>query len=406
MLVEKSYQILSEMIESVEPSSAFVEEFNEIALGLEYRPNDELEFLPSLETRDAWRAQMEKGKLWLVSPWIVENTRKFKLCVNALNPVHDKHVNARIIFNDDDTISRSPSPCIITGGDLTMIFAVWDFIAREGISVSESAGIITKSWLNAVLSRLPCQQGVMDTETAALIEHASKMFDLAQFTNNVQLACNTYQKLHVSDYHDTNTRAMLYNNNKIRFYLISRNILEIESVYDLEFVEFVKIQEARKKPAIFAKWLLDANRLHHFTITRSRAYHERKIYPVRAERDLARAIRDRRIPISNAPRPGAIPVSLIPAGWESSKFHELEGSMIENMHPLSNKRAAYEKCLKKLARGMESTNGIYYARKFSHVDRVNSSRVRGFHFTFRHYKLCMIDTLEMKSIVISYYITT
>lgn len=186
-----TFNDLSSLLE-MEPGTIDMREwknrFNQIASELEFREfrdDDEIDddelylILPTSNVVAEWRSVIIRGKLYIVSPPVLNGTIAVRLSVDVINPVMDKHVMSYVFDLNDDMTPRwdTMSPvCLVTnevGASLLAIFALWDHVARVGIREAMEVGIIEEGWVDNVFcktSNLCSRERLLVTNTRLVPE--------------------------------------------------------------------------------------------------------------------------------------------------------------------------------------------------------------------------------------------
>jgi hypothetical protein len=269
--------VINELLSSPEPSKAWVEEFNTAALSIENRDEFD-EGVPSSAHVLSWYAFLSGKRLYIASPPIVINSGAARLVLDVMEPLvgnSRNHVNVHAIpCSTDGTLLDKVAPhnvaCIVTapGATASMIFAVWDFVAREGVEMSIKSGIVTKSWLTVITGKVPCEELASEEEN-----HYIKM--LSVYANEVDLdkALATYMKLYIGA-NSSMAKRMISTYNKLYFYLLvnvgvllgedddDRTRGRLAVLYEDE-INGMKYKLATAKGKALARWLLNGVELSH-----------------------------------------------------------------------------------------------------------------------------------------------
>ena len=313
---ERAYDKVLELLENPEPSMAWVKDFNGAALAMEGRDlNDEPwldgtgpdvsamddEGPPAFKTTDEsvvttsnhglpWFAFIKKGRLYIASPPILIKTALVRLVLDVMKPHRfegDAHINVHAVPCDDrgkmlDSINNANTACLVIDPDAgpAMIFAGWDFVAREGLEAAIKAGAVTSSWAGVVTAKVPCTGGVPVSEEEA---HAIKMLEVYAREKDLDSAIVMYRKVNSwAEHGSVACRSAANKYNKIRFYLMARDGHPDER-YDLE-LRGIACKKANSTPRQFLAWLLNGKRLDGSYYKRMESVAEAAVYPDGEER--------------------------------------------------------------------------------------------------------------------------
>jgi len=338
---EKAYDTVLELFENPEPSQAWADEFNKAARAMEYRCDDGIdEGLPTTNHVLPWTAWLGKGRLYIASPPMVLKGASVRLTLDVMQPLNGTHINVHAIPCDPngemlDKVSNANTACLIIDKEAgpAMIFAGWDFVAREGIDAALKAGAIVQSWVQVVTSKVPC----VDISTAEEI-HATKMLGVYAADRDVDRASIEYRKVFKGSSYESMKAAVKYN--KLRYHLdIECNGTEIE-------LEQVRLSRESMAPRAYVKWLLDGVQITYETIKDAFIATEREIYGSKRAALAARKVRIRDITtIVNARMPGdGLPIQIIPFELTFSTFIQVKPDSS------TNRTSAIREALSKVGR--------------------------------------------------------
>lgn len=402
MTAERSYDKMLELFENPEPSQAWVDEFNDAATAMECRRDDGIDDgLPTTNHVLQWYAWLEHNKPYIASPPIVLKDASIRLTLDVMNPLHDKHINVHAIpYNEKgeplDKQSDANRACIIIdpGAGPGLIFAGWDFIAREGIDAGLKCGAITRSWVQVITSKVPC----LDLGTVEE-QHAIKMLKVYADDNDLEHAIVEYRKVNAAKSYSCMAAAVKYN--KLRFYLglIDEKIAKDRAAYgDIEGSETLEMEQVRRrqesmKPKAFKRWLLDGEQITYESVCREFKEAQDKIYKNRKLVLLAIDARNAaKRSIINAIKPGdGIPVALVPEEFAFSEFTSIQKD------ESTNRTAAIRDALPRLGR-KSGFNG----NRFLDVAGLKCAEVttgfvmKGSGATYEKYKGLLVDLKHVK----------
>ena len=394
-IAEHAYDTMLDLFEHPEPSQAWVDEFNKAALVMENRCDDGIDDgLPTTNHVLPWMAWLEKGKPCIASPPIVLKGASIRLTLDVLDPLRGNHINVHAIpCNENgemlDKISNANTACLIidSGAGPAMIFAGWDYVAREGIEAALESGAIVQSWVQVVTSKVPC----LDLGTIEE-QHAMKMLEVYANDNDIEHSIVEYRKVNAGKSYACNTMAVKYN--KIRFHLGmdgGQGALEMEQV---------RRYQERLTPEQYAKWLLNGIQLTRESIEDAFFKAELEIYKGKKAMLNARKARNALLPsVVNARAPGeGIPLSLVPEEWAFSNFGKL-------VHDESTNRTdAIRAALVKIGR-----KDGFDGKRFTDIDGILCSEIvsgqtlKGSStVAYTKYKGLLVDTKHFKSVVYEY----
>jgi hypothetical protein len=385
--LQETYNEIIRLLRNPEATKEFVKNFNDTALLLESRNEDDDIFvdgcehsginedgiLPSTNHVVPWIAFIEKDTIFIASPPITD-TRKgksgaFRLAVDAMNPINGEHVNAVTYLVDENgnPAVNIGSVCLYVASpdfNLVSIFACWDCVARNGIKAAIEKGYITRSWMDVVQARLPCNQ-IPKTEKAA---HAMKMFDFARQELDVEKGLVAYLTLReVKGDHAVN--VFLKDNIKFCILGMKRNVIKIDDWYKGVF-PWLDI-----KPA---SWMFDTRASISTWCLFSEV--EGEIYNDWNERDLARKTRDHRITSNSDYNIHDVPCKLAEkTGILPSCFSQMK----EPSNRSKKMKELYSVLLRSIGRNLNSFNGLFVCK--THINS-NGHRIE--------YKITVVDTLE------------
>lgn len=303
MNVEKSYNEMSMLLSSIEPSQAWIDEFNDLAINLEQR--DEMmeyvdDVVPTTSHVIPWKAILKSNKVYLVSPPITKDFVSFHLILDALHPLENgsmySHINARVVQfqNTFDFDSRKSfvNCCLIVNSEATVvdIFAVWDFVAREGIETSVNSGIIEQSWINVLLARMPCE--------AIPPEHLQRsmdLFDAFRYEKNIEKAVVEYVRVYLSNH--VSSKKFLRKYRKFEWYARSTGLIATVLPWSFEKVSFevFKRYTANMNEKEFRKFICRPGNFDLDTYQKIFQKAEKEIYPDEYERIKASETRERHL---------------------------------------------------------------------------------------------------------------
>ena len=334
MMAEKAYDEVLELLGNPEPSSAWVDAFNAAALAAEGRDlNDEPELAeeaptipedeeePAFKTAEdvglpttahqlpwyAWLQEDREGvlKAYIASPPIVINGASVRLTLDVIQPHRgdgDPHINVHAIPCDPqgkmlDKMSSANTACLVIDADAgpAMIFAGWDFVAREGVDEAIKAGAIVKSWVNVVVAKMPCGE-VPPAEEG----HAIRMLQVYAAECDLERAIVEYRIVENGNSVVAHKAAHSYN--KIRFFLDMREGRR-DSRLDDEY-KGIEYKRDNSSSRAFQKWLLNGRALSgsywKSVVTKA----EGGVYPDNDERSAATRLRLGNAEVYNEIRPG------------------------------------------------------------------------------------------------------
>jgi hypothetical protein len=334
MTAEKAYDKVLELLERPEPSSAWVDEFNTAALAAESRdlldepevgkeaptvPEDEEEpafktteeeILPTSAHQLPWHAWVQENhvgvpSVFIASPPIVINGSAIRLTLDVLQPhrgERDPHINVHAIPCDPkgkmlDKMSSANTACLVIDAEAgpAMIFAGWDFVAREGVDEAIRAGAIVKSWLNVVTAKIPCGD-IPPVEEG----HAIRMLQVYAAEGDLERAIVEYRIVDKGKSTAAYKAAASYN--KINFLLEMREGRRDARTED-EY-KGIEYKMANSSEKAFLKWLLNGGTLTGSywkgVVTKA----EKEIYPEPEERSAALRLRLGNADVDNEIKPG------------------------------------------------------------------------------------------------------
>lgn len=358
--IESKYDEILELFENAEPSQAWVDAFNEVALSLECRDEldgsalEEGEMVATPGEGDAafktdddagapttahqlpWKAWLDGKMLYMASPPIVFESGMFRLVLDVMNPHRgrdDSHMNVHcILCNQEGKMlsipNNSNTACLLVSPDAgpAMIFSCWDFVAREGVDKALESGIITNSWVNVVSVKIPCKD-IPPVHEA----HAMRMLEVYARENDLDMAITMYRLVAKGRSHSCRTMANDYN--KIGFYLNVINAEPIDGMFvgmafDME-LNGVRHKIANSRPGDLKRWLLNGKGLDgkYFQSIVTRA--EKEIYPNSSEMTAARDLRSGCVSVINSFPPGlGISPRIVPEEYARSVPIPLKGFYI------------------------------------------------------------------------------
>lgn len=397
---EQAYDTMLDLFEHAEPSQAWVDEFNEAALVMENRSDDGIDdALPTTNHVLSWLAWIENGKAYIASPPIVLKGVALRLTLDVLDPLHGEHINVHAIPCDDkgkmlDKLSYANTACLIINPDAgpAMIFAGWDYVAREGIEEALKSGAILKSWVQVVTSKIKC------TDLSTIEEaHALKMFQVYVEQNDLDHAIVEYRKINAGNSSQCSSIAVKYN--KLRYHLgiVNKKSKEVEKSGELEN-EYVRKMRDRLSREEYTKWVLNGVPLDRQVIVDAMEKAELDLFPDKKTRNNANDARNMRPrAVINAIAPGqGIPVALVPEAWAFTPFVKVLPD------ESTNRTDAIRQALEKIGR-----KSGYDGKKFTDVSGVLYSEIKsGFEMkpkiVYTKYKGILVDTKTKKVALYEY----
>lgn len=392
---ESAYDTMLELFEHPEPSQAWVDEFNRAAAVMERRSDDGIDDgLPTTNHVLPWIAWLEGGRPYIASPPIVLKGSSIRLTLDVLNPLRDMHINVHAIPCDDkgnmlDKMSGANTACLIISPDAgpAMIFAGWDYVAREGIDAALASGAILTTWVQVVTAKVPC----VDLSTIEE-QHAMKMLKVYSDDKDLERAIVEYRKVFAGKSYGCMCMAVKYN--KLRFHLeiAGEDRATVEA-------EQVRLNRSWMAPRAYKKWLLDGVQITYDSIQEAFSEAEAEIYGDRKVVLAARAARNGdKKSIVNARAPGdGIPVRLVGEEWAFSEFFPVAPD--ESTNRTEALRAALVKAGRK---------GGFDGRRFDDAGGVICSEVvsgmvsKGTGATYTRYKGILIDTVRSTAVRYEY----
>jgi len=411
MTAEKAYDEMLDLFEHPEPTNAWVEAFNEAALALESRDDNDAPEMeegeqevtpgdgdPAFKTVEdgvgapttahqlPWIAWLSKGKIYVASPPINLGIGSFRLTLDVMDPHHgegDPHINAHCIpCNDLGEMLAKPgssnTACLLITPDAgpAMIFAGWDFVAREGVEGALEAGAITKTWVDVVSAKVPCKDLPPEEEA-----HAMKMLQVYARERDLENAIVMYRK--VLKGRSQPCRAMANAYNKIGFYLYIVNGEQVENRYhggDAWGNEIggVRHKMANTTPGMFKKWLLNGAPLDGSYFRGLMTKAENQVYPAPDEMVQARNLRNGHASAVNSFPPGlGIPPRLVPEEFYACKPMGVQLSPSER----NNRGAAIREALKEISRSSGALRGDIgmYTKGLIMLEKGGRCHNKGFH---------------------------
>jgi hypothetical protein len=243
--------------------------------------------------------------VFIASPPIVINGSAIRLTLDVLQPhrgERDPHINVHAIPCDPkgkmlDKMSSANTACLVIDADAgpAMIFAGWDFVAREGVDNAINAGAIVKSWLNVVTAKIPCGEIPPEEEG-----HAIRMLQVYAAEDDLDRAIVEYRIV------DKGKSTMAYkaaaSYNKIKFFLEMREGRR-DPRTDEEY-RGIEYKRDNTGPKVFQKWLLNGRSLSGSYWKSVLTKAEKEIYPDTKERDAALRLRLGNACVDNEIKPG------------------------------------------------------------------------------------------------------
>jgi len=161
----KSYEALSALLQHPDDSEEWQLNFNRLAVMIEERDEENSENLPFENTTVPWYCETENEKNILFSPPIVHGKKAVRLSVPVTTVGNGTHINARVHVLDANLRPiKSNFACLTTTQmSLLSIFTVWDTVARMGTREALRAGIITEGWIYNVFHNIRCDKRAYDS---------------------------------------------------------------------------------------------------------------------------------------------------------------------------------------------------------------------------------------------------
>ena len=328
MMMETAYDLVLELLENPEPSGAWVGEFNRVAMLLEDRDKYD-EDVPTENHGIPWEAFLDEKKLYIASPPVIYGSMAVRLVVNVMEPLRGNHINAHSIVCDPEgkMVARpnsSNTACLVTSSDagVGMIFANWDFVAREGVQEGFKSGAVMGTWAEVIFARSPCKE-IMNEELA----HDLKMFNVYVQEKNLDMVITFYRKLRAASEGNlanlSNTKMVLNEHNRIGFYLFLveaedgiNTMTHVNTTYHRVELDHVKKCMETHKGKKLVNWLLKPTPINGHTIAQYNRRIEKLAYPDKWERNTMANVRNNRAMIvANFPFPFEVPLSAVPKAW-------------------------------------------------------------------------------------------
>lgn len=164
-MIEKVYEDISILLANIESGVQVPENFesifNELGLKLEV---DRHEDLPASEVSTlAWNIRKFKDQLLILAPPFIYKQNGVRLGIPIKQYLVGTHLKVFAFpFPTKEGNENSYfQPCITTQehANLLSVFALWDFVAREGIENSIKLNLITEGWISNIFNNIPkCQE--------------------------------------------------------------------------------------------------------------------------------------------------------------------------------------------------------------------------------------------------------
>jgi hypothetical protein len=165
----------------------------------------------------------------------------------------------------------------------SLIFAVWDHVARIGLDKAVDDGLISASWVAAALHHVPCDEATPDEEAfyASSLRRYARGRDLDQVLLMYSRLENGKSNVALNAIHDFN---------KVRFYyMLEQGLIAGNDETEIAWVRF-KLEHCSR--GNFLAWLLNGHALTADSMANVMKAAGRKVYPDIDERELASDIRE------------------------------------------------------------------------------------------------------------------